>query len=221
MTDTPSLAVRGEAVREVEPELATVTITVAARDKDRTLTLDRLAERVDALRQLLDRYAAAIDKRETSRVYVYPEVKGSRERVNAYAGTVSTTVTFSDFSQLGDVILALADQDQITVSGPFWALRPDSAAHREVRRAAIADALTRAREYAEALGARLVRLVELADSGMSGDGSPRPMMFAMRADAMSERPELRLDPQLQSVRATVEARFVITEPATLEPPAES
>jgi uncharacterized protein YggE len=212
MADTPSVAVRGEVIREVEPELATLTVTVAARGKDRQQTLTRLAERTEALRQLLDRYADAIEKRETSRVYVHPEVKGSRERVSAYTGTVSTTVTFADFTQLGDVVLTLADQDQTSVYGPNWALRPDSPAYREVRRAAIADALTRAREYADALGARLVRLVELTDVGLSGDQGARPLAFATRAAAMPQEPQLELDPQLQSVQAAIEARFVITEP---------
>jgi uncharacterized protein YggE len=202
--------VRGEAVREVEPELATVTITVAARDKNRQRTLDRLAERSDALRRHLDRYADAIDRRETSRMYVQPEVKGSTERISAYVGTVSTTVTFADFSQLGEVLLAIADHDQTSLAGPTWSLRPDSPAYREARRAAIDDALVRAREYADALGARLVRLVELADTGLSQDHGARPMMFAMRSNA-ADRPELQLDPERQSVNASVEARFVISE----------
>ena len=62
-------------------------------------------------------------------------------------------------------MLRLADQDQVEVAGPWWSLRPDSPAHREARHAAIADALLRAREYAEALGARVTALLELADAG--------------------------------------------------------
>jgi uncharacterized protein len=198
--------------REVEPELATLTVTVAARGKDRQETLTRLTERNQALRQLLDGYADAIEKRETSGVYVHPEVKGSRERVSSYTGTVSTTVTFHDFTQLGDVALTLADQDQTTVYGPNWSLRPDSPAYREARRAAIDDALVRAREYADALGARLVSLVELTDAGLSGDQGARPLTFAARAGGMPGESQLDLDPQLQTVYAAIEARFVITEP---------
>jgi hypothetical protein len=215
MTDTPTVAVRGEAVREVEPELAQLTVTIAARDSDREHTLTRLAQRAEALGGLLDRYAEVIDRRETSRIAVYPELRRSGERVRAYVGSVSTTVTFSDFTQLGEVVMVLADQDQTTVYGPSWSLRPDSPAYGEARRAAIDDALARAREYAGALGARLVRLVELADSGLSGDSGPQPMAFAMRAAGESQQPQLELDPQRQTVRAAVEARFVISEPTVL------
>jgi uncharacterized protein YggE len=215
MTDTPTVAVRGEAVREVEPELAQVTVTIAARDKDREHTLRRLAERAEALGGLLDRYAEVIDRRETGRVSVYPEVKRSGERVRAYVGSISTTVTFSDFTQLGEVVMVLADQDQTSVFGPSWSLRPDSPAYGEARRAAIDDALGRAREYADALGSRLVRLVELTDSGLSGDRGPQPMAFGMRATGGPQQPQLELDPQRQTVYGAVEARFAISEPTVL------
>ncbi|HEV7898157.1 MAG TPA: SIMPL domain-containing protein [Planosporangium sp.] len=215
MTENPTVAVRGEAVREVEPELAQLTVTVAARDSDRERTLRRLAERAEALRRLLDGYAESIERRETSGVHVHPETrKGSGERVRAYTGSVSTTVTFSDFSDLGEVVLTLADQDQTSVYGPYWSLRPDSPAYREARRAAIADALGRAREYADALGARLVRLVELTDSGLGGEHGPQPMMMAARAE-LGGSPQLELDPARQTVRAAVEARFAISEPTVL------
>jgi uncharacterized protein YggE len=213
MTDTPTVAVRGTVSRQVEPELAQLSITVAARDKDRQATLARLAQRVDALKVVLDRYADEIDSRETSGLYVHPEVKGSREKVTAYAGSVTTTVTFKDFSQLGDAVLTLADQDQVSVTGPYWSLRPDSPAYKEARRAAIDDALDRAHEYAQALGARVLSMVELADAGMAGEPAPiQPLGFAMRSATAMDQPQLDLEPQQQTVYAAVDARFRISEP---------
>jgi uncharacterized protein YggE len=102
------------------------------------------------------------------------------------------------------------------VYGPSWSLRPDSPAYREARHAAIADAVRRAREYAEALGARVVRLVELTDSGLGADQPPRPMAFAMQAPGMPQQPQLELDPERQTVRAAIEARFMISEPQLSE-----
>ena len=156
MTDEPIVAVRGEVVREVAPELAELGVTVAARDKDRQTTLTRLTERITALRSLLDRYADAIERRETGAVFVRPETKRSGERVAAYTGTVSTTVTVTDFTVLGELLVAVADQDLTSVYGPSWSLRPDSPVYAEARRAAIADAFARGREYAGAVGARVV-----------------------------------------------------------------
>ncbi|MEU4676729.1 SIMPL domain-containing protein [Micromonospora sp. NPDC023737] len=209
MVDGPVVTVRGEAYREVAPELATFTVTVTARDRDRETTLTRLAERAAAVRVLLDGEGTAIDRRETGDLRVRPETRRTTERVVAWHGAVTTTVTVSDFTALGELMLRLAEQDQVEIAGPWWSLRPDSPAYRQVRHAAIAEALARGREYAEALGARVTALIELADTGVE-----RPMMARMAYAGGPEaggRPELDLDPQPQSVQAAVQARFAITE----------
>ncbi|GAA1035638.1 hypothetical protein GCM10009557_44060 [Virgisporangium ochraceum] len=215
----PVVAVRGEINREVPPEIATVSVTVSARDRERQPALARLAERSTALGALLDGYAEAIERRETSGVYVYPETKGAGERIVGYRGSVTLQVTVTDFAVLGELMLRLADQDQTTVGGPHWALRPDSPAYRQARHDAIGDALTRAREYAEALGARITRLLQLADAGLSGSGLPAegaPIAVGMRAMAFAADsgggPNFDLEPRLQHVYASVEARFAMTEP---------
>lgn len=212
MVDAPVVAVRGEAYREVAPELARFAVTASARDRDRETTLARLAERTAAVRVLLDEAGPVVERRETGQLRVWPETRRSGERVVAYHGSVSTTVTVHDFTALGELMLRLADQDQVEVAGPWWSLRPDSPAHREARHAAIADALARAREYAEALGARVTALVELADTGVAA----APPMLARAAFAKggpgAAPAELELDPQPQPVQAAVEARFTISEP---------
>jgi uncharacterized protein len=212
----PTVAVRGEITREVPPEIATVSITVAARDRDRQTALAHLADRAKAVGSLIDGYGAAVERRETSGVYVYPETKGPGERVVGYRGSVTLQLTIVDFTVLGDLILRLADQDQTTVAGPYWALRPDSQSYRQARQDAIGDALTRAREYAEALGARVTRLIELADTGLSR-AEPVAQYGAtqMRTFASSDAgapPSLDLEPQQQRVYAAIEARFAMTEP---------
>ncbi|MFJ8581658.1 SIMPL domain-containing protein [Micromonospora sp. NPDC093277] len=210
MADAPVVVVRGEAYREVAPELARFTVTASARDRDRETTLTRLAERAAAVRVLLDAAGPAVERRETGQLRVWPETKRSGERVVAYHGSVTTAVTVADFTALGDLMLRLAEQDQVEVAGPAWALRPDSTAYREARHAAIADALARAREYAEALGARVTALVELADTGLAA--APPMLARAAYAGADDAPPELELDPQPQPVQAAVEARFTISEP---------
>ncbi len=211
------VVVRGEALREVPPELAVFSVTVSARDKDRQTTLTRLTERAAELRTTLDDYPDAIERRETGGVQIYPELKRGGERVSAYAGSVTTTVTVTDFAVLGELLLRLGNQDQSSVSGPWWQLKPGSRAGADVRREAIADALGRAREYAEAVGARVDRLVEILDEGAGGGGHPMMMRQAkfgsaeMAADSM----ELEMDPQQQTVQASVVVRVSITEPTSL------
>lgn len=208
MADGPVVAVRGEAYREVPPELARFRVTVTARERDREGTLTRLAERAAAVRVLLDQHQPPVERRETGELWVRPETRRSGERVIGYRGSVSTTVTVTDFATLAELMLRLADQEQVEVAGPWWSLRPDSPAHREARHAAIADALRRAREYAEALGARVVALHELADPTDEYGG----IMPAGAAARGGGPVELELDPRPQTVHAVVRARFAISEP---------
>lgn len=222
MVDGPVVAVRGESVREVAPEVARFSVTVAARDRGRQATLSSLAARAEAVRTLIDGYGEAIERREAGSLQVGPELKRSREKVVAYVGSVTTTVTVTDFAVLGELMLRLADQDQTSVSGPWWELRPGSPVYREGRRTAIADAISLAREYAEALGARVTGLIEVSDTGMR----PQPMMasravglgFNARDMAAEAAPQIDLDPQPQTVHAAVEARFAISEPTVLAEP---
>jgi uncharacterized protein YggE len=216
MADHPMVVVRGEAVREVPPELATVSVTVSARDRDRPTALTRLAERAATVRTVLDGYADAIERRESGGVQLHPELKRSGERVSAYTGSVTTTVVVTDFTVLGDLLLRLGDQEQTSVSGPWWALRAGSRAGAEVRRAAVADALDRAREYADAVGARLDRLVEIADEGTGGGGVPLMReAFTLTAGADASAMDLDVDPQPQTVSASVLLRFTMTEPTVV------
>jgi len=211
MVDRPMIVARGEALREVPPEQAVISVTVSARDQDRETTLARITERAAGLRSVLDGYPEAIERRETGNVQIYPELKRGSEKVTAYTASVTTTVTVTDFAVLGELLLRLGDQEQTSVSGPWWRLRPGSRAGAEVRREAVADALVRAKEYAAAVGAQVDRLVEIQDEGAGG---VQPMMRAMafgKAEA-ADSLELDIDPQPQTVQASVIVRVGITEP---------
>jgi uncharacterized protein len=204
----PVVVVRGEATREVPPEQAVLSVVVSARDRDRDTVMTRLSERSAAVRDVLDSFADAIEKRETSYVHVYPDLKRRSEHPVAYVASSATSVTVTDFAALGDLMIALVALEQVAVSGPWWRLRPGSKAGAEVRSDAIADALLHAREYAEAVGARVQRLVEIADESGGGQGG----FMALPAAGGARSAHLQFDPQMQTVQASVIVRVTITEP---------
>jgi uncharacterized protein YggE len=214
----PTIVVRGEALREVPPELAVFSVSVSERGKDKDAVLARLTEHTAVLRAVLDGYGEAIERRETGGVQVYPDFQpgsggaGGRggKRPTAYVGNVDTTVTVAEFGVLGEMLPRLAALEQVSIFGPWWQLRRGSKAGADVRRAAIADALDHAREYAAAVGSRIDKLVEISDEVGGG------IMHAARALSFDAKQEsdrtLELDPQRQTVQASVLVRVTITEP---------
>ncbi|GGW08569.1 SIMPL domain-containing protein [Streptomyces nigrescens] len=216
--DTPRLAVRGEARLEVDPEIARIALTVSARGTDRTAALTDLTRRNETALTLIKSYGDAIEKLETGTFSLTPELteKGRHERIRAYHGRVTHTATLNDFTLLGELTTRLADLDLTSVDGPWWALRPDSPAHRAARTQAVHEAVQRAREYAEALGARLDALLEIADLGAENTApmaAPAMRSFADYGGATQESaPALDLEPQRQAVYANVNARFTMTRP---------
>ena len=225
----PVISVRGEAWLEADPEIAVVNVMVQARDRDRRAVLDRLASRNRQVLDLVREYGEAVEKVESGPASAHPEFKpkGDRERVAGYIGQASAQLTVRDLSVLGELVARLAELELVTVSGPWWSLRPDSPVYREARVAAARDATRRAEEYAAAFGRRLGELIEAADTGLLSSqwipqaGPPAPKAFAaaarMGAGYAEEVPSLDLEPARQSVTAQVEARFTMVSP---EAPAE-
>ncbi|MFF4388875.1 SIMPL domain-containing protein [Streptomyces sp. NPDC001552] len=218
--EVPRVAVRGEARIEVDPEIARIGITVSARGTDRRTALDDLTRRNNTALDLIKSYGDPVEKLETGAFSITPELTrhGRAERIRAYHGRVHITAELSDFTTLGELTTRLADLELTQIDGPWWALRPTSPAHGQARRQAVLEAVQRAREYAEALGANLAALVELADLGAENaapfaaapGGGMRTMAFSATEDAGP--PPLDLEPQRQTVYAQVNARFTMTPP---------
>ncbi|MGP3979142.1 SIMPL domain-containing protein [Streptomyces sp. 8N114] len=215
--DAPRVAVRGEASLEFDPEYARIGISVSARGTDRRAALEDLTQRNARALELVKSYGDAVEKLSTGTFSVQPQMRdGKRERVHAYDGRVRLNATVTDFTVLGELTTRLADLELTQVQGPWWGLWRNSPAHGAARQQAVREAVTRAREYAEALGARLVALVELADLGAENSAPPpypaAPGGVAGYGRAAGPPPALDLEPQRQTVSAQVNARFVMSPP---------
>lgn len=222
------ISVRGEALVTVEPELADLTIVVTTQAKDRRDAFDRLAKRNEEVLELLRSYGEAVEKVESSAVGVHPDLRkgGREEKIRSYRGVVRIAVAVADFSVLGEIVARVADLEAAHLEGPNWRLRRDSPVYRRARTQAVREALTRARDYAEALGSCVSGLIELADNGLMQNQVARPVHAAFARSAApapaggvaygaagpGEPPALDLEPAEQEVRASVEARFSATQP---------
>ena len=106
MDGQPVISVRGEASLEVEPEIAIVTVTIEARDRDRRTVLSRLASRNQHVTGLIKSHGEAVEKLEARPASVRPDIrdkKASSERVAGYLGRTSVRITVRDFTILGEL----------------------------------------------------------------------------------------------------------------------
>ncbi|GGU98697.1 hypothetical protein GCM10010182_14290 [Actinomadura cremea] len=219
MSDAPVISVRGEAVLEVEPEIARLSVHVQSQEADRRRALDRLVERNERCLELIRSYGDAVERLETGGLSITPLLKYRRREgdIRAYQGTVWIKPVVTDFAVLGELVTRLGDLDRTYVHGPDWDLRRDSEVYARAARQAAQEAVARARSYADALGARLTGLVELSDEGLgrADGGGPVPVRLAAAyaaAESGGEPEPIDLEPALQTVRAAVEARFTATAP---------
>jgi uncharacterized protein len=219
---TPAvISVRGEATLLVDPEVADLTVVVSAQARDRREAFERLVKRNDEVLDLVRSYGDSVDRVESTGVSVAPELrKGKDERIRSYSGAVRVRVTVADISILGELVARVADLETAVVEGPYWRLRHSSPVYREARNRAVAEAMARARDYAEAVGSRVTGLLELADTGLTSTSEQAHAKFAgamvygghTLGGSLSEPPALDLEPQQQTVYASVEARFQALQP---------
>jgi len=207
MADSPRVVVRGEAVAEVPPDGADLAVTLTVRDRRRDRALAQLAVRQQELTALLAGHRAELRSVATDAVAVYPESDGSR--VTGHVATTTTRLELDDVGVAGELAVTVAGLADASLHGPHWRLSRSHPAHQDVRTRAVADAVARARAYAEALGGRLTGLVEVRDAGARG-GAPRVEAFAFTAAAAA--PQLDLQPAPLEVRGSVEVTFTMSEP---------
>jgi uncharacterized protein YggE len=132
-----------------------------------------------------------------------------RSRVTA---TVVLRVTVRDLDTLDELSGVLAAHPGLNVHAVTWHADWDNPAWPQVRAAAIAAAIGKARDYAAALGVTVRQVEHIADAGLlGGDTAPDRIMAARPLSAGIEQPGTpALTPVPQELTAAIEARFRTT-----------
>lgn len=209
---SPVVTVRGEATREVDPDLATISASVNAGGPSAEVVSAELAAGSQRLAAVIERFAAAIERSSTSGLWVHPVTdRRNATKITGYRGSFTSQVVVHDLGELSGLVLALGSVPNAQLAGPWWSLRDDNPVHRAVRLDAIGDGRRRADDYAAAFGARVQELLEISDLQV-GFGGPVPRGVAFAAAARSA-PEASFDfePQPQTVSGQVTLRFAITQ----------
>ena len=211
LADNATLRVRGTARLEEAPTRAVIGWSASRTHEVAAETLVQLGPIVEAVRDVSSR--AIRDDRDrftTDRIRTWPRShrdSDTQEIVHdGHTSSVTGTLDLDAGVELGSIV------EQIVAAGADityvrWALAPDTDAHRRARKAAVAQAVEAAADFAEATGGQLGALATLSDPGVGDPGDRAMIGSAMRSAGSG--PSVRFDPQPIVVTAAVEAVFTV------------
>lgn len=175
--------VAGDSIVQAQPDTAIVTISVVTQNKNALNAQQDNATKTDAVVRALKAAAGTGAEVKTSGYSLQPQ-RVYRENqpptITGYEARNSVTVTLSDLNKLGTVIDATAQAGANDVSGIAFTLRQDRQARDRALSEATQEAVSKARVIAQALGGRVVRIVEVQEDGLQ----QRPPVPLYQAEVM-------------------------------------
>lgn len=212
MSEDVTITVRGSHEDRIPAEEGVARVGVRVEHADRGEAMARLAASGQRLRDQLDAQAGSggLVSWTSSRAHVFTDrpwgPDGSRLDPVHHA-SLEFRAVFDDADTLSAWIDTATADPAVQVDGIDWRLREgtDREARDRVARAAVEDAVARARSYAASLGLHHVTAIEVADAGLLSSDSATAGPMMMKSAAADGAVVVRPDEVVVSVG--VEARF--------------
>jgi uncharacterized protein len=169
------VSVTGDAIVRVQPDTATLTISVVTQARNALDAQQQNANKTDAVIKALRSAVGTGSEIKTSGYSLQPQrvyKENQPPSIVGYEARNSVTVTMSDLTKVGAVIDAASQAGANDVAGIAFTLRQDRPARDQALTDATKEALSKAQVMAQALGGRLVRIVEVQEEGFE---RPRPI----------------------------------------------
>ena len=203
------MTVGGEATIAVAPDTAIIRIGVTSQGKNAREASEANARQITAVLAAIK--ASGIDDRDiqTSRLSLQPQYdpnKSGTARLTGFQVTNQLTVRIHDIGKLPDILDRAIAAGANEMSGIEFAVSQQSRLLDQARAEAVADARRKAELYAQAAGAKLGRVLQIADESAP---APRPLVQAMRAGAVPVAP----GEQMLRVAVTVSYELINEAPA--------
>jgi len=179
--------VGGDSIVQAQPDTAIVSIAVVTQAKQALDAQQQNATKTDAVIRALKAAAGAGAEIKTSGYSLQPQriyKEGQPPTITGYEARNSVTVTTSELNKLGGIIDAAAQAGSNDVSGIAFTLRQDRPARDRALSEATREAMSKAQVIAQALGGRVVRIVEVQEEGFQ-----RPQPVYQTADTFMAKRE--------------------------------
>ncbi|MCA1593794.1 MAG: SIMPL domain-containing protein [Acidobacteria bacterium] len=170
------VSVTGDAVVQSQPDTAIIMLAVVTQNASASEAQAENASKSDAVVRAVKAAAGANAEVKTGGYslqpqYVYKE--GTAPTITSYIVRNSVIVALSELGRVGGVIDAASRAGANSVDNLAFTLRRDQQARTQALSAATREAVAKARTIAEALGGRVVRVVEVQEAGAFRPPIPR------------------------------------------------
>jgi uncharacterized protein YggE len=170
------VVVTGDATVPAQPDTAILTVAVVTQNAGASEAQAENASRTDTVVRAVKASAGAGAEVRTSGYSLQPQYtykEGAPPVITGYVVRNAVTVTTGALDRVGPTIDAASRAGANNVDGLAFTLRRDEAARSQALTSATLEALSKARVVANALGGRVVRVVEVQEGG----AAPRPIHF--------------------------------------------
>lgn len=202
-----SVTVSASANVAAEPDVAHVTAGVATAADSAREALDRNTEAM--ARVIAGLKAAGIDAKDiaTSAFNVDPRYSNPRDgtapTIVGYRVSNQVHVTVRELARVGEILDRLVSLGANEMGGLSFEVSKAETLRDEARRQAIANALRRARLFAEAAGAKVGEVISISEDVSTPPVRPMPMARAARAEMVP------IEPGTQQLEARVTATWAL------------
>lgn len=168
---TTKVTVAGQAVTRVEPDSAVLVLSVVTQNAQALTAQQENARKSDAVANAVKTTAGANVEIKTSDYMLQPQYDNrdnSLPRIIGYGARNSVIVTMGDLKNVGAVIDAASRAGANSIDSVAFVLRQTSPARGQALADATQQAMNKARSIAQALGGRVLRVVEENESSTVG-----------------------------------------------------
>lgn len=181
--------VEGDSIVQAQPDTAILTVSVVTQAKNALEAQQQNATRTEAVVRMLKSAAGAGSEVKTSGYSLQPQrvyKENQPPTIVGYEARNTVTVTIADLKKVGTVIDAAGESGANDIGGVAFTLRKDRPARDEALGQATREAISKANVIAQALGGRVVGILEVQEEGTV---RPRPVYDAEMVRGMMQKAE--------------------------------
>lgn len=177
------ITVTGTSAVKVKPDIAYVNLGVMTESKEATDAQSANSERMTAVIAAIKAMGIADADIKTSNYNIYPkyDYSNNKNTIIGYQVSNSVNVTVRKLDDVGGIVDAAIDAGANTANGITFSISDSSPYYAEALKLAIAQAKSKAKSIASAIGVTVDTPIEIIEQG----GTYAPVAYAENAKMMA------------------------------------